>query len=241
MGGMIVPVPPTQPDPTLTHGGAGLPLVRDLLTTYAERPDVRRVAVVGNAPLQPDADRAAAIDAADLVIRCNSFILDKPGDPPTQGAKVHAVVFSRGLLATEFSYARYRDLAYLVTEPSRIYAHKNLARYVKDWPAWWPEDLGYVAVPNAAFTVPLLDEMGVPWTEELVVPTTGTLAVFIALQCFPHAELTVAGFSMIDDPDQTEWEHQAGDVSPIGGAHFIKPEGLLFRRWIDQGKVRRLS
>jgi hypothetical protein len=225
---------------TLRGPGAGTGLVRDLLAAYAARPDVRRIAVIGNAPLEPDDDRAAAIDACDLVIRCNSFVLDKPGEPASQGSAVHAVVFSRGLLATEFSYRRYRELAYLVTEPSRIYADKNLARYVKDWPTWWPEDLGYVAVPNHAFAIPLLDELEVPWRDEVVVPTTGTMAVHIALQCFPGAEVHVTGFSMIDNPEQTEWEHQAGDTSPIGGAHWIGPEGRLFLRWIDEGRVRRL-
>jgi hypothetical protein len=237
---MIVPMPPADLAPS-AEPGAGLPLVRDLLAAYAEQPRVRSVAVVGNAPLEPDDERAAAIDSADLVIRCNSFMLDRPGEPPTQGSRVHAVIFSRGLLPTEFSFARYRDLAFLVTEPSRIYAQRNLARYVKDWPTWWPLDLGFVAVPNAAFTMPLLDELRVPWTDEVVVPTTGLMAVFIAMQCFPEADLCVTGFSMIDNPDQTEWRHQAGDTSPIGGAHLIKPEGQLFRRWIDEGRVRRLS
>jgi hypothetical protein len=230
----------TEPSTTTRGAGAGLGLIRELLAAYAARPDVRRIAVVGNAPLDPNDERAAAIDACDLVVRCNSFMLDKPGDPPTQGSAVHAVVFSRGLLATEFSYRNYRDVAYLVTEPSRIYAEANLARYVKDWPAWWPADLGYVAVPNHAFAIPLLDAMEVQWREEVVVPTTGTMAVFIALESFPDAEVWVTGFSMIDNPEQTEWKHQAGDTSPIGGAHWIGPESRLFHRWIDEGRVRRL-
>ncbi|MGZ4427884.1 MAG: hypothetical protein ACXVXC_10760 [Nocardioidaceae bacterium] len=215
-------------------------LVRDLLAAYADTPDVRRVAVVGNAPLDPDPARAQAVDAADLVLRCNSFVVDEPGAAPTQGRKVHAVVFSRGLLATTYSFARYRDLAYLVTEPSRIYADRPLARYVKDWPGWWPEDLGFVAVPNAAFTVPLLEELDVPWRSEVVVPTTGTMAVFLARRCFPEADLLMTGFSMIDQPHQSTWQHQWGDTSPIGGAHQIAPEGQMFRRWIDEGKVRYL-
>ena len=225
--------PPERP-------GAGLGLVRDLLRVHAARSDVRRMVVVGNAPLEPDPERVAAIDSADLVLRCNSFMLDRPGDPPTQGSAVHGVCFSRGLLATDFSWQRYRDLAYLVTEPSRIYAQANLARYVKDWPAWWPEDLGFVAVPNHAFTVPLLEALEVPWRDEVVVPTTGLMAVHIAMSCFPDAELWITGFSMIDNPHQTEWKHHAGDVSPIGGAHLIEPESRLFRRWIDEGRVRQL-
>lgn len=225
---------------TSTIPGAGKSLVREYLRSYASTPEVRSVAVVGNAPLEPHVERAAAIDACDLVVRCNSFMLDRPGEPATQGGAVHAVVFSRGLLATEFSYARYRERAYLVTEPSRIYHQAKLARYVKEWPAWWPSDLGFLAVPNTDFTEPLLEEMDVPWRDEVVVPTTGLMAVSLAMRCFPEADVWITGFSMIDNPHQTEWEHQAGDVSPIGGAHLIEPEGRLFHRWIDQGRVRRL-
>jgi len=227
-----------DPGTDLVHRGAGSALIGDLLAAYAETPDVRRVAVVGNAPLEPDAARAAEIDSADLVIRCNSFVVDAPDAEPCQGRKVHAVVFSRGLLATPYSFDKYRDRAYLVTEPSRIYADYPLARYVKEWPQWWPADLGFVAVPNAPFTIPLLDELGMPWREKGGVPTTGTMAVYIAHRCFPDADLLMAGFSMIDNPQQTEWKHQAGDSSPIGGAHYIAPEGAMFRRWIDEGKVR---
>ena len=218
--------------------GAGLPLVRDLLAEYALDRDVTSLAVVGNAPLEPDADRARQIDAADLVIRCNSFVLDDPQGEPTQGRSVHAVVFSRGLLATPHSFARYRDCAYLVTEPSRIYADTPLARYVKEWPTWWPHDLGFVAVPNAAFTFPLLDELGLPWRERVVVPTTGMMAIAIARACFPAADLLIAGFSMIDQPHQIAWRHQAGDSSPIGGAHYITAESRTLRRWIDNGEAR---
>lgn len=220
--------------------GAGLGFIREFLRAYAAGPEIRRVAVVGNAPLEPHTERAAAIDACDLVLRCNSFVLDRPGEAPTQGSAVHGVVFSRGLLATEFSYSRYSERAYLVTEPSRMYAERKLARYVKEWPAWWPEDLGFVAVPNDDFGAPLLDALEVPWRDEVVVPTTGMMAIFIALACFPDAEVSITGFSMIDNPRQTEWRHQSGDSSPIGGAHWIEPEGQLLRRWIDQGRLQRL-
>lgn len=215
-------------------------MVRNLLAAYAEKPDVRKIAVVGNAPLSPDAARAAEIDSADLVIRCNSFVLDTPDREVAIGRKVHAVVFSRGLLATPFNYDRYRERAYLATEPSRIYFDRPLARYVKDWPTWWPEDLGFLAVPNHEFAVPLLDELGLPWRKQVVVPTTGTMAVFIARRAFPAADLLMAGYSMIDQPEQTVWKHQWGDSTPIGGAHYITAEGAMFRRWIEQGRVRFL-
>ena len=114
--------------------GAGVGLVRELLRSYAETPEVRSIAVIGNAPLEPSEERAAAIDSCDLVLRCNSIMLDRPGDEPRMGRKVHAIAFSRGLLATEFSWHRYRDIAYLVTEPSRIYTDRYLAPHVKRWP-----------------------------------------------------------------------------------------------------------
>ncbi len=215
-------------------------MVRDLLASYADSQDVHSVAVVGNAPLVPSMSRADAIDACDLVIRVNSFVLDVPGAEAAQGRKVHAVIFSRGLLATPFVFDRYRERLYLVTEPSRLYYRRRLPRHVKEWPGWWPRDLGFVAVPNQAFAFPLLDELGVPWREKFVVPTTGTMAVHIAKRCFPDADLLMTGFSMIDNPHQTQWMHQWGDSSPIGGAHLIVPEGQLFHRWIDQGKVQFL-
>lgn len=224
----------------VASSSSGTWLVRSLLASYAESPDVSRVAVVGNAPLAPDSQRAAEIDGADLVIRCNSFVMDTPECEPAVGRKVHAVVFSRGLIATPFNYDRYRDRAYLVTEPSRIYQNRPLARYVKDWPNWWPTDLGFLAVPNQEFTIPLLEELGMPWREQVVVPTTGTMAVFIACRAFPDADVVMTGFSMIDNPAQTEWHHQWGDSTPIGGAHYITAEGQMFLRWIEEGKVRFL-
>ena len=228
----------SEPHATATErtSGGGVPLVRDLLAAYADNREVASVAVVGNAPLEPDPERARQIDDADLVIRCNSFVLDD--DEPTQGQRVHAVVFSRGLLATPHSFARYRDCAYLVTEPSRIYTDTPLARYVKEWPSWWPRDLGFVAVPNAPFTFPLLDELGLPWRERVVVPTTGMMAIAIARTCFPTAGLAISGFSMIDQPHQSQWRHQSGDSSPIGGAHYITAESRTLQRWIDNGEVR---
>lgn len=219
---------------------AGVTMVRDLLASYADAADIQSVAVIGNAPLTPDGARAEAIDACDLVIRVNSFVLDVPTTEPAQGKKVHAVVYSRGLLATPFCFDRYRERLYLVTEPSRIYYRRQLARHVKEWPGWWPRDLGFVAVPNGPFAIPLLDELGVPWREQFVVPTTGTMAAFIARKCFPDARIVMAGFSMIDNPNQSKWQHQWGDWAPIGGAHLIVPEGRLLHRWIDEGKVQFL-
>jgi hypothetical protein len=44
-------------------------LLREYITSYAERRPIRKVAVIGNAPLEPDLARVAEIDSSDLVIR----------------------------------------------------------------------------------------------------------------------------------------------------------------------------
>lgn len=218
---------------------AATDLLRRLLVSYAERPEVAKVAVLGNAPLQPDERRAQDIDSADLVLRVNSFVLDDSEGPATQGRQVHAVVFNRRLRATPWFFDRYRERAYLMTEPARMY-HPDLTRPQDRWPDWWPADLGYQPVPNREVAMPLCDAMDVPWREQRVVPTTGLLAAWLGLTLFPDAELVLAGFSFVDDPHQTHWSHQWGDSCPIGGRHWIAPEGRLMRSWLDSGRARLL-
>lgn len=91
-----------------------LEALRALADTYAERLPVRDVAVIGNAPLSADAGRAAAIDACDVVVRVNSFVVDHPGAPPTMGTKTHLVLWSRLVIATPDLYAGYRDRLYVL-------------------------------------------------------------------------------------------------------------------------------
>ncbi len=217
----------------------GLRTIEALLVAYAERTNVQKVAVVGNAPIAPSAERAEEIDSADLVIRVNSFVLDGDSDPPTQGRKAHCVVFNRNLVATPLSFEGYRDRLFLLSEAAQIYVgRRRFQRHIVEWPVWWPPDLGCVAVPNSAFTIPLLEEMRVPWREQTVIPTTGTLAVYIARTCFPAADLVIAGFSMLDHPHQKEWRHQWGDKSPVGPSHWLAEEGAMLERWIAEGRLR---
>ena len=66
---------------------------------------MRSVAVVGNKPLDPSPDRAAAIDACDLVVRVNGFRLDDDSDEPTYGRRAEVVFFNRALRATPWFFA----------------------------------------------------------------------------------------------------------------------------------------
>lgn len=217
---------------------SGVEMMRDLLASYARAPEVAKVAVVGNAPLEPDDERADDIDSADLVLRVNSFVLDRPGEPRTQGSRVDVVMFNRNLVTTPFTFDRYRERLYILSQASHLFHERGIHRHLRTWPSWWPEDLGAVVLPNDDFTAPLLDELGVPWRETTVIPTTGTLAVFTARTCFPDADLLITGFSIVDDPQQTEWKHQWGDTSPIGGTHLIAAESSMLTRWLSTGKVR---
>ena len=88
---------------------------------------------------------------------------------------------------------------------------------------------------NDVVAVPLNDEIGLPWRELRLAPTTGTTAAWLALHLFPEAEVTLVGLSYVDDPAQTSWEHQFGDEVGVGPEHRIAEEGRMIRRWLDAG------
>lgn len=208
--------------------------LRGLVEAYAHRNPVRSLAVVGNAPLPESATRAAAVDACDVVIRVNSFVADRPGAGGCQGSRTDVVVWNRITRATPFLFENYPRRLYLLVEPMRMHGFEEV------WPVSWPEDLGFVAVPNRAIARPLNELLVAEWREERVAPTTGTTAAFLALNLFPEAELVLTGFSFLDDPHQTRWEHQWGDSCPVGREHRIDAEAALVQGWIDQGRARFL-
>ncbi len=218
----------------MTSGVLTSSLMVELLQVYADRPDPRSVAVVGNQPLAPDAARAEAIDSCDLVIRVNGFVCDEPGQPPTVGSKTHVVVFNRALRATKFVFSNYRSRLYLMVEPGRLHWEPE------DIPGWWPADLGFVPVSNREVTLPLSEAMGLPSREEAAWATTGTMAAWIAKSSFPDADLVLSGFSFVDDPTQTSWQHAAGDSCIVGPEHRISLEGKLLQSWLDEGSARLL-
>jgi hypothetical protein len=204
--------------------------LRELMQAYARRSPVRSVAVVGNAPLEPSDVRARLIDSADLVIRMNSFVLDV--DTPCQGRRADVVVWNRITRATEFVFNDYRDRLYALVEPMRLHGNPEM------WPTSWPDDLGLVPVSNRAFTRPLNELLGIPWREERLAPTTGTLATYLAVSLFPDADVLVSGLSYLDDPGQQQWQHQWGDWCPVGREHRIENESRLLRSWLADGRIR---
>lgn len=195
---------------------------------------MRTVAVVGNAPMEPSSSRAAAVDGADLVVRCNSFVVDVPGAPPCQGARTELVLWSRLVPATPYLFDHYSERLYVLLEPMRMYGRREV------WPTSWPGDLGFVVARNDAVAIPLNEELGTAWREEQLAPTTGLTAVWLARRLFPEAEVLMTGISFVDAPDQTEWRHQWGDAVGVGPEHRIAAEARLLRTWIDDGSVRPL-
>lgn len=214
--------------------------VRTLLAAYADHDPVRRVAVVGNAPLRPDAGRAAEIDAADLVIRANAMVLDEPGDPPTVGSRCHVVLLSRRTRLTPWALRDYRDRVYLVPQAGFVeYQPGDEVGLLLETP-FWPADLGAMPLPNAvvkARTVLAIDPEAAPGD---IIPTTGTMGVFLAHEMFPGAEVVVAGFSFLDDAAQTHWDHHSGGRVRLNTRHHLDLEARLLHSWIDDGSVRRL-
>jgi hypothetical protein len=195
---------------------------------------VRSVAVVGNAPLPPSEERAELIDAADLVLRVNSFVLDTSGRPRCQGARTDVVLFNRLLRATPWFFEGYRHRLYLLVEPMRMHGNREM------WPTSWPADLGMVPVPNREVTTPLCELLGLAWRSERLAPTTGMMASYLALTLFPDADVMFTGFSFLDQPEQTHWEHQWGDSCRVGREHRIGNEAELMRSWLALGRVRFL-
>ncbi len=206
-------------------------VLRRHLESYAVRTPVRRVVVVANAPLLPSAERAALIDSADLVFRCNSLVLDEPGDEPCLGRATHVVVLSRAARPTPWVFRDYRSRAYLVFEPgvTRMAEPPRI-------PLHWPPDLGAWPVPNREFGLPLRGRM----QQERPgrgsgVPTSGTLMAYVAHELFGGPELHLTGYSFITDREQTEWRHHWGSTAPVAPAHKLDAEGAILQSWLDDG------
>lgn len=218
-------------DPAVDSARATL---RELMTAYARGGSVGSVAVVGNAPMAPSDERADAIDAADLVLRVNSFVMDEPGTPRTQGGRVDVVIWNRITRATKFLFEGYRDRLYLMVEPMRMHGNPEM------WPASWPADLGLVPLSNRLVTE-LNEELGYDWRDARLAPTTGVTAAWLAVTLFPDADIVLTGFSMVDDPTQTSWQHQWGDSAPVGREHRIDHEARLMGGWVSSGRARLLG
>ncbi len=214
--------------------------LRDLIAAYASHDPVRRVAVVGNAPLGPDPGRAATIDAADLVIRVNAMVLDHPGEAPALGTACHVVVMSRSTALTPDALRGYRQRLYLSPQMGWVQYQPGDELGLLVHAEYWPIDLGSVPLPNAvvkARCVRALDPDAPPGS---IIPTTGTTAIFLAHEMFPDAHLVATGFSFLDDSRQTSWSHHSGGHVKVNWQHRLDLEARLLNSWIADGSLRHL-
>jgi hypothetical protein len=215
-------------------------LIRDYMAVYAERLPVRKIAVVGNAPLEPDATRAAEIDSSDLVIRANSMALDAPGTRPGLGTSCHVVLLSRSTTLTPWVLKDYRRRAYLVPQAGFVqYELENHVGLLLDAP-FWPPDLGAMPLPNAVVKARVVRTLDPDHRPGAIIPTTGMMAMFMAHEMWPTADLVVTGFSFVDQPEQSHWSHHSGGRTKVNWQHRLDLESALVRSWIDGGSVRYL-
>lgn len=210
-------------------------LLHDYIVAYSRHRPVRKVAVVGNAPLPPSAERAAEIDSADLTIRVNSLMLDDPGYPPTLGTSCDVAIVSYSARITPWVFRDYRTRAYLVPQMGFV-----VHRSVNLVPPNWPPDLGSLPLPNAVVKKRLVDLLNPDHVPGSLIPTTGTTAVFLAHEMFPDADLVATGYSFVDDTGQREWAHQSGGSTKVNWQHDLALESALFRKWIADGSLRLL-
>ena len=210
-------------------------LLRNYLASYAAQQPVRTVTVVGNAPLDPDPTRVARIDGSDLVIRMNAMALDDADSPPCVGTRCHVVLLSRYARVTPGMFQDYRERAYVVPQ-----AGYGLRYVLLPQPHFWPSDLGTMPIPNAPVITRLLDRLDPDRRPNDLIPTSGTIACFLAHEMFPDAQLSVTGLSFLDGVRRKSWRYQSGGGSEVVPAHRLDLEADLLRSWIDDGSMQVL-
>jgi hypothetical protein len=211
-------------------GSGHLDALRRHLENYAARTPVRTVVAVGNAPLPPSAERAALIDSADLVFRCNSLVLDRPGDEPCLGRSTHVVTLARATRPTPWVFQDYRSRAYLVVDVGTTRNPRP-----PGVPPHWPQDLGAWPISNRDLGIPLKIAMRPRRLGLGAVPSTGTLMAHVAHELFGGPGLHLVGFSFLSDREQTEWQHHWGSTVPVHPSHKLDAEGAILQSWIDEG------
>ncbi len=205
-------------------------MLRELLLSYARGQRVGTIAVVGNAPMAPDAERAALIDDSDLVFRMTTFALDEPDAEPAYGTRTDVVVVHRGVIVSPYTFADYTSRLYLLAEPGRLFWEPETL------PDWWPADLGFVPISNRRFVQPLSHLLGLS-TDQHVWATTGTLVTYLCKQLFPDAVVRLTGVSIIERPDQTDFEHAWGGKVGVTAEHRLDAESRLLSAWRDSGRI----
>jgi hypothetical protein len=229
----------------LSEDALQLEHLRALVLAYTPDDDVRRAAVVGNAPLTADPARASAVDGCDLVVRCNSFVLDEPG-ASFSGRRADLVVLNEATRITRSVFAGYSARLYLRARPGAVYRRKPTVPM--PLVELWPDDLGAVDVPNRAVVAGLREELRrrdpEAGPDDLVVPTTGMLAAWLVRLLFPDARLVLTGFSTLTTGVGEAWHHHgrtdAGPV-PVSPLHKVDAEGELLRSWIAAGTAELLA
>jgi hypothetical protein len=220
--------------------------LRALVLAYAAVPAPTEVAVVGNAPVSQSDERASRIDAAGLVVRCNAFVTDSPGGPRFVGRRADVVVLNGATPTTRSVFDRYGDRLYLRVQAGAVYRRRPTTPMPRV--DLWPDDCGAYSLPNRALVAELRDQLrrhapgGTP--PEVVVPTSGIAAAWLAHRLLPDATLLLTGFSALEDDAQpTQWRHHGRDDAapvPVAEAHVIGSEAALMRSWLRDGRAVHL-
>lgn len=208
-------------------------LLRDYLASYAEQQPVRKVTVVGNAPVLPDPARVAEIESSDLVIRVNCLALDEEGGPPCVGTRCNVLITSRYAPVTPWTFRDYKRRAYLIPQAGFGVRSSRMPQ-----PHYWPSDLGTLPIPHVPFVADLKHLLDPGHQPGQLIPTSGTLACYLAHELFPEADFLATGFSFLDGVQQDAWRYQSGGGSPVIPAHRLDLEGALLRSWIADGSLR---
>jgi hypothetical protein len=219
---------PGTEQPGTGQPGSQTQVLRGLVAAHLGGREPATVAVVGNAPLAPSAERARRVDAAELVVRMTTFDVDRGVE--RTGTRTDIAIVHRATTPGPATFERYGDRLYLLAEPGRL--HWELERV----PSWWPADLGIVPVSNTEFTAPLnrllrFSPRSVAWA------TTGTLAVWVMHRLFPQAAVMLTGTSLLDAGGhrQTTLAHAWGSTVALTWEHRLAAERRVLRSWRSAG------
>ena len=215
------------------------PILRRLVLARTGGRPPQRIAVVGNAPLSPSAERARRIDGADLRVRMTTFALDT--DVPAAGRETDVVVLHRALAPGPDTFADHARRLYLLAEPGRMFWEDAAI------PPWWPRDIELIPIANREFTrrtrsALRLGRVDIAW------PTTGTLAVHLMHRLFPHARILLTGSSLLDGGAPSSGAvpsgglaHHWGPAVRLPPEHRLHRERRLLQGWRRDGWLEALA